>query len=512
MATGRRPDVRLSGGQRRAPRERRQAQRWAALSRERLAQRQAAQLLELQGLAEAPPSILRRLALVAPVLIAQEKGEQLQEGRILERSVGCHAQDLPRPGAPRRAWRIAQRGPRLPRPRSLLSGSRDFPTGSAVSHVADVEAALLADSAARAAVRAESEGHVEPSEYVDTLRRDADLFWPLRPPGRWDDGGVVMSGTEEVGTGRTPLRSSAEPFLLSGSVSQRRSDEGVLCSCGAVLYSSCRAAAGIVGIVQADDVSPGGTAGRAPLPPATAADGGATADVPGASCDGSDVDDVTLDGEADADTSCSVGEPPGADHAGTAAAAAAYLAAFPQALFSGGGGGWGRCEVGAGDWWRARAVVARVWLTTGAATVQESGAAGSAAPPPPLPDDLLRAECQMSGRAAGAVAPPLLRRVRFADAPCVLDIGCCSGMRGILRRGSVPGFLDPAWTRQAKAVDLMHMIEGDSFGLTVPPMRRPHQLRARFADESRLVDALPPGMSVERARELDRLIKLCGGQ
>ncbi|CAK0893813.1 unnamed protein product [Prorocentrum cordatum] len=306
MATGRRPDDRLSGGHRRAPRERRQAQRWAALSRERLAQRQAAQLLELQGLAEAPQSILRRLALVAPVLIAQEKGEQLQEGRILERNVGCHAQNLPRPGAPRRAWRIAQRGPRLPRPRSLLSESRDFPTGSAVSHVADVEAALLlADSAARAAVHAESEGHVQPSEYVDTLRRDADLFWPLRPPGRWDDGGVVKSGTEEVGTGRTPLRSSAEPFLLSGSGSQRRSDEGVLCSCGAVLFSSCRAAAGIVGIVQADDVCPGGTAGRAPLPPASDADGGATAGVPGASCDGSDVDDVTLDGEADADTSCS---------------------------------------------------------------------------------------------------------------------------------------------------------------------------------------------------------------
>ncbi|CAK0873306.1 unnamed protein product [Prorocentrum cordatum] len=370
----------------------------------------------------------------------------------------------------------------------------------------------MADTAACAAVHAESEGHVEPSEYVDTLRCDADPFWPLRPPGRWDDGGEVMSGTEEVGTGRTPRRSAAEPVLVSGSVCQRRSDEGVLCSCGAVLFSSCRAAAGIVGIVQADDVSPGGTAGRAPLPPATAADGGATAGVPGASCDGSDVDDVTLDGEADADTSCSVGEPPGADHAGTAAAAAAYLAAFPQALFSGGDGGWGRCEVAAGVWWRARAVVARVWLTTGAATVQECGAAGSAAPPPPLPDDLLRTEGPMSGRAAGAVAPPRLRRVRFADAPCVLDIGCCSGVRGILRRENVPGFLDPAWTRQANAVDLMHMIEGGSFGLKVPPMRRPHQLRARFADESRLVDALPPGMSVERARELKRLIKLCGGQ
>ncbi|CAK0850621.1 unnamed protein product, partial [Prorocentrum cordatum] len=265
--------------------------------------------------------------------------------------------------------------------------------------------------------------------------------------------------------------------------------------------------------VNASDVlRPGGTAGRAPLPPAPAADGGATAGVPGASCDGSDVDDVTLDGEADADTSCSVGEPPGADHAGTAAAAAAYLAAFPQALFSGVDGGWGRCEVVAGDWWRARAFVARVWLTTGAATVQESGAAGSAAPPPPLPDVLLRAECPMSGRAAGAVAPPQRRRVRFADAPCVLDIGRCSGVRGILRRESVPGFLDPAWTRHAKAVDLMHMIEGGSFGLKVPPMRRPHQLRVRFADGSRLVDALPPGMSVERYRELRRLITLCGGQ
>ncbi|CAK0911548.1 unnamed protein product [Prorocentrum cordatum] len=237
---------------------------------------------------------------------------------------------------------------------------------------------------------------------------------------------------------------------------------------------------------------------------------------PGASGEGSDVDDALLDGEADAATP----RPPDAVHVGSiAAAAAAYLAAFPQALLSGGSGGRARCEVAAGAWWRARAVVARAWLTAGAATVQEGGTAGSAAPPPPLLDQIVppggqvaRAECPLPGCAAGAEAPPPLRRVRFADAPRVFEIGSCLGMRGVLRRPSAPEFLGPAWARHAKAVDLMHMIEGDSFGFRIPPTRRPERHRARFADESRLVEALPPGMSVERVREIDRLLRLRAGQ
>ncbi|CAK0796873.1 unnamed protein product, partial [Prorocentrum cordatum] len=218
---------------------------------------------------------------------------------------------------------------------------------------------------------------------------------------------------------RTPLRSSAEPFCLHVF-------EGLRCSRGAVVYSSCSVAAAL-GVQEV----PGGAAGRALLPPVSG------------HAEGSDVDDVILDGEADADTSCSVEKPPYAEHsASVAAAAAAYLAAFPQALLSGSGGGRVRSEVAAGAWWRARAVVARAWLTADAATLQEGGAAGSATPPPPPLDEtvpaggqVVRAVCPLSGCAAGAEAPPLLR------------------------------FLGPAWTRHAKAVDLIHMIEGDSFGL-----------------------------------------------
>ncbi|CAK0826445.1 unnamed protein product [Prorocentrum cordatum] len=135
-------------------------------------------------------------------------------------------------------------------------------------------------------------------------------------------------------------------------------------------------------------------------------------------------------------------------------------------------------------WWLARAAVARVWLG------------------PSLDEDAVP-------EAAGGVLR--VRRVRFADAPHVFEIGSCSGLRGILRRGGAPGYLGPAWTRHANAVDLMHTIEGDSFGLRIPPTRKPLDHRARFAFGPRLVEALPPGMSVERAREIDRLIRLCGG-
>ncbi|CAK0888640.1 unnamed protein product [Prorocentrum cordatum] len=286
---------------------------------------------------------------------------------------------------------------------------------------------------------------------------------------------------------------------------------GMRRACGAVAFS----APPLASVAPQAAWQAGGALAPPPRPALLGYKSGA-----GASGVGSDVDDAILDGESDADTSCSVGEQPDAEHGGSvAAAAAAHFAAFPRAHFSGGSGGRARCEVAAGAWWRARAVVARAWLTAGAATAQGRGAAGSATPPPPLLDatappggQVARAECPLPGCAAGAEAPPLLRRVRFAEAPRAFEIGSCLGLGGILRRASAPGCLGPAWARRAKAVDLMRMIEGDSCGLRIPPTRRPQRHRARFADESRLVEALPPGMSVERSREIDRLMRLCGGR
>ena len=99
MATGSRP-TRLAEVRWRSHRERRAAQHWAALSRERLVRRQAEQLQELQAVVDAPLEALRRLALVAPAPEARLPGAALEGPRILQRNVGCHARSLPRPGAP----------------------------------------------------------------------------------------------------------------------------------------------------------------------------------------------------------------------------------------------------------------------------------------------------------------------------------------------------------------------------------------------------------------------------
>ncbi|CAK0862259.1 unnamed protein product [Prorocentrum cordatum] len=120
---------------------------------------------------------------------------------------------------------------------------------------------------------------------------------------------------------------------------------------------------------------------------------GAMAAPPRAAGECSDSDGVILDGEADVATACSVGEQPAAEPAGhVAAAAAAYLDAFPQALFRGGGGARARGEVAARDWWRARAAVARAWLAADAATVQapsdEGASVGGTAGGAPLPPGL----------------------------------------------------------------------------------------------------------------------------
>ncbi|CAK0855857.1 unnamed protein product [Prorocentrum cordatum] len=120
---------------------------------------------------------------------------------------------------------------------------------------------------------------------------------------------------------------------------------------------------------------------------------GAMAAPPRAVGECSDSDSVILDGEADVATACSVGEQPAAEPAEhVAAAAAAYLDAFPQALFRGGGGARARGEVAARDWWRARAAVARAWLTADAATVQapsdEGASVGGTAGGAPLPPGL----------------------------------------------------------------------------------------------------------------------------
>ncbi|CAK0841043.1 unnamed protein product [Prorocentrum cordatum] len=120
---------------------------------------------------------------------------------------------------------------------------------------------------------------------------------------------------------------------------------------------------------------------------------GAMAAPPRAAGECSGSDGVILDGEADVATACSVGEQPAAEPAGhVAAAAAAYLDAVPRALCRGGGGARARGEVAARDWWRARAAVARAWLTADAATVQapsdEGASAGGTAGGAPLPPGL----------------------------------------------------------------------------------------------------------------------------
>ena len=102
----------------------------------------------------------------------------------------------------------------------------------------------------------------------------------------------------------------------------------------------------------------------------------------------------------------------------------------------------------------------------------------------------------------------------FAPLPDVVDaeagaLGGPPGVPSILRSGCVPVWADPAWTSQAKAVDGMHLCEGGAFGLSVRPLRRPTVWRVRFAERARLEEALPPGMSAERAHELYRLIRLC---
>ncbi|CAK0891232.1 unnamed protein product [Prorocentrum cordatum] len=111
MAAGRRPSKRLSGEM-----WRRVAQRWAALSRERLVQRQAEELKDVQLPAQAPAEMQRRLALVEPVLMAQLRGEEIEGDRVLERNVGCHARTVPRRGAPVGECRRVQRGRRLSGP------------------------------------------------------------------------------------------------------------------------------------------------------------------------------------------------------------------------------------------------------------------------------------------------------------------------------------------------------------------------------------------------------------
>ncbi|CAK0853210.1 unnamed protein product [Prorocentrum cordatum] len=121
---------------------------------------------------------------------------------------------------------------------------------------------------------------------------------------------------------------------------------------------------------------------------------GALAAPPRAAGECADSDGAIFDGEADVATSCSVGEQPAAEPAGrvAAAAAAAYLDAFPQALFRGGGGARARGEVAARDWWRARAAVARALPTADSAAAQapsdEGASVGGAAGGAPLPPGL----------------------------------------------------------------------------------------------------------------------------
>ncbi|CAK0821576.1 unnamed protein product [Prorocentrum cordatum] len=283
MAAGRRPR-RPSEALWRPQRERRAAQRWAALSRERLVERQASELVELRSLASAPPSVLRRLALVAPALIAQEYGGPLEEERILERNVGCHARAIPRPGAPRAAWRTAQRGPRLPCPRSAVAASsaevEPRAVGADAIHVADFEAELLAEADAQASGGAFPPPPgvrlvADPLAGARAFREGFDAGWRLAGTAsgapRGGDGGVLQEqcvpsssfrGVWEVcsdgacGGGQAAPAARAKP----GPPCEGVWKEGAAMEEGgrAALHAPCRAFDGVQGGIAGE---------RAPRPP-----------------------------------------------------------------------------------------------------------------------------------------------------------------------------------------------------------------------------------------------------
>ena len=99
---------------RRPPAERRRAQKWAALSRERLVWRQQQQQIQmLQSVVQVSPRALHRLALVVPHLERQLAGAPRCPLVALRRNVALHARHAPAADAPAAAFRAAQRGPRL---------------------------------------------------------------------------------------------------------------------------------------------------------------------------------------------------------------------------------------------------------------------------------------------------------------------------------------------------------------------------------------------------------------
>ncbi|CAK0844695.1 unnamed protein product, partial [Prorocentrum cordatum] len=294
MAAGRRPR-RPSEALWRPQRERRAAQRWSALSRERLVERQASELVELRSLASAPPSVLRRLALVAPVLVAQEHGGTLEEECILESTVGCHARALPRPGAPRAAWRRAQRGPRLPCPRSAVSASsaeaEPRAVGADAIHVADLEAELLAEAGAQASGGAFPPPPgvwlvADPLAGARAFREGFDAGWRLAGA----TSGAPRGGDGVVLQEQLPLppgQSLALPAMGVWKAGAAMEEDG-----RAALHAPCRAFDGVQG----------GTAGeRAPRPPLLLD----SLAGPG-SDDGFDDGfvDGPVDGDADGDTAC----------------------------------------------------------------------------------------------------------------------------------------------------------------------------------------------------------------
>ncbi|CAK0851615.1 unnamed protein product [Prorocentrum cordatum] len=251
--------------------------------------------VELRSLASAPPSVLRRLALVAPVLIAQEYGGPLEEERILERNAGCHARALPRPGAPRAAWRRAQRGPRLPCPRSAVAASsaevEPRAVGADAGHVADLEAELLAEADAQASVGA---------------------FPP--PPGVW----LVA---DPVAGARAFREGFDAGWRLAGTASGApRGGDGV------VLQEQCVPSSSFRGVWE---VCSDGARGDGQAAPAARAEPG--------SDDGVDAGFVVgpVDGDADGDTACP-GSPARSE---PVSHVLEYLDRFGAAVLSGGTAG-----------------------------------------------------------------------------------------------------------------------------------------------------------------------------
>ncbi|CAK0807415.1 unnamed protein product, partial [Prorocentrum cordatum] len=106
----------------------------------------------------------------------------------------------------------------------------------------------------------------------------------------------------------------------------------------------------------------------------------------------------------------------------------------------------------------------------------------------PVPCGLLgdRRASELGGAVPVGQGCARVKRVSFAPWPDVtaLEVGALGGplgVAGVLRHGPAPQWAGPAWTSQAKAVDLMHLCECERSGISARPRRR-LTWRVRFAE------------------------------